>query len=58
MLESGVADKQNNVLKNAPHTGGYVAAENWNHPYSREQGVLPGQMAARIQVLAAGRSHR
>ncbi len=36
-IELGQADKQNNLLKNAPHTGDMLAAEPWNHPYSREQ---------------------
>jgi len=43
MLESGAADKQNNVLKNAPHTADMVASENWNHPYSREQACFPAK---------------
>src|SRR5205807_1460819 len=33
-IESGKMDKQNNPLKNAPHTADMIAAENWNHPYS------------------------
>ena len=40
-IESGKADKQNNLLKNAPHTVDMVAADNWDHPYSREQAAFP-----------------
>jgi glycine dehydrogenase len=40
-IESGKADKQNNLLKNAPHTADMIAADNWNRPYSREQATFP-----------------
>jgi glycine dehydrogenase len=40
-IESGAADKQNNLLKNAPHTADMVAADNWNRPYSRESAAFP-----------------
>ncbi len=42
-VESGQADRQNNLLKNAPHTADMLAAENWTHPYSREQACFPTQ---------------
>jgi glycine dehydrogenase len=38
---SGKADKQNNVLKNAPHTAQQVIADKWDRPYSREQAAYP-----------------
>ncbi len=37
----GKADAKDNVLKNAPHTAGAVASEDWSHPYSREQAAFP-----------------
>jgi glycine dehydrogenase len=37
----GKADRQNNVLKNAPHTAAAVSADEWPHPYSRHQGAYP-----------------
>ena len=40
-IESGVADKQNNLLKNAPHTADMVAADNWDRPYPRESAAFP-----------------
>jgi glycine dehydrogenase len=40
-IESGTADKQNNLLKNAPHTADMIASDNWNRPYSRESAAFP-----------------
>jgi glycine dehydrogenase len=40
-IERGVADRENNVLKNAPHTADIVASDNWNFPYSREKAAFP-----------------
>ncbi len=39
-IEDGLADKENNVLKNAPHTISDVLGE-WNHPYSRSKATQP-----------------
>lgn len=38
---SGVADKTDNVLKNAPHTQFVVTDDHWSHPYSRHQAAYP-----------------
>jgi glycine dehydrogenase len=40
-IESGEADKENNVIKNAPHTMDVVCADQWNRPYSRQQAAFP-----------------
>jgi glycine dehydrogenase len=40
-IETGTADKQNNVLKGAPHTADMIASDNWSKPYSREQAAFP-----------------
>jgi len=40
-VESGAADGQNNVLKNAPHTADVVTADHWDRPYPREQAAYP-----------------
>lgn len=40
-IEDGLADKSNNVLKNAPHTQSVVLVGEWNRPYSREKAVFP-----------------
>jgi glycine dehydrogenase len=33
--------RDNNALKNAPHTAAVVTATDWKHPYSREQAAFP-----------------
>ena len=40
-IESGVSDKSDNVLKNAPHTATMVLSDSWGHAYSREKAVYP-----------------
>ena len=35
------ADKEDNVLKNAPHTALEVAGDEWNHKYSRSEAAYP-----------------
>lgn len=40
-VELGVADKHNNVLKNAPHSLKALLSEEWNKPYSREKAAFP-----------------
>ena len=40
-IESGQSDKQNNLLKNAPHTAEQIAKTEWTLPYSRERAVFP-----------------
>jgi glycine dehydrogenase len=40
---NGTADKQNNVLKNAPHTARQATADEWKRPYSREKAVYPAK---------------
>ncbi len=39
-VENGSLDKDDNPLKNAPHTAAELAGE-WTHSYSREQAVYP-----------------
>lgn len=38
---TGKADKEDNVLKNAPHTAKSALTSNWKHSYSREKAVYP-----------------
>lgn len=40
-IEDGKADRQDNVLKNAPHTVHEIARDDWSHPYTREQAAFP-----------------
>jgi len=44
-VEMGVADREDNVLKNAPHTAAMVTADEWRHPYSRERAAYPAMWA-------------
>jgi len=37
----GKVDRENNPLKNAPHTARQIASEKWDRPYSREQAAFP-----------------
>ncbi|WP_028297305.1 aminomethyl-transferring glycine dehydrogenase [Olivibacter sitiensis] len=40
-VADGVADKENNVLKNAPHTVDVISSDSWDRPYSRQQAAFP-----------------
>jgi len=40
-VEEGKADKQQNVLKNAPHTQFVITADKWAFAYSRQQAAYP-----------------
>ena len=40
-IESGAADRKDNVLKNAPHTLERVTADEWSHAYTRERAGFP-----------------
>jgi glycine dehydrogenase len=40
-VRTGKADRENNVLKNAPHTAAVVASDEWNHPYRRGKAAFP-----------------
>lgn len=38
---TGDSDKENNPLKNAPHTSKIVISDHWDYPYSREKAAFP-----------------
>ncbi len=40
-IASGKQDRENNLLKNAPHTARQIASDKWDRPYSREQAAFP-----------------
>ncbi len=40
-IESGEADKVDNVLKNAPHPDYKVVSDEWSHSYGREKAAFP-----------------
>ena len=40
-IEEGRADKTDNALKNSPHTQAVICANEWSHPYTREEAAFP-----------------
>ncbi|HZI64732.1 MAG TPA: aminomethyl-transferring glycine dehydrogenase, partial [Thermoanaerobaculia bacterium] len=40
-IAEGALPRADNPLKNAPHTAAAVTAEEWSHPYTREQAAFP-----------------
>ena len=40
-VEEGKADKENNVLKHAPHTVSIITDDEWTRPYSRQKAAFP-----------------
>ncbi|VFR35945.1 Glycine dehydrogenase [decarboxylating] (glycine cleavage system P protein) [plant metagenome] len=40
-VERGERDREDNVLKNAPHTAQVLLAEDWHHAYPRQQAAYP-----------------
>jgi glycine dehydrogenase len=44
-VDEGRADRADNVLKNAPHTAAAVTADEWRHPYRREEAAYPSGVA-------------
>lgn len=40
-IAAGRADRNDNLLKNAPHTAAELVADTWTHPYSREAAAYP-----------------
>ena len=52
-IESGEADRQDNVLKNAPHPMSRVTASAWTHPYTRERAAFPAPWTAEFKFWPA-----
>jgi len=42
-IESGQADRQNNLLKHAPHTAEVLTADSWDRPYARARAAYPAR---------------
>jgi glycine dehydrogenase len=40
-VEAGEADREDNVLKNAPHTALVIGGDSWTHAYSRQKAAWP-----------------
>jgi glycine dehydrogenase len=45
-VEKGLSDRQNNPLKNAPHTAAVVTGNEWDKPYTRQKAAFPLQYVA------------
>ena len=51
-IETGTADPQDNVLKNAPHTVEMVTQSDWCHPYFARKSSVSQTVGTGYQVLA------
>jgi len=40
-VEMELADRENNVLRNAPHTAEHLCDDTWKHPYGRQKAAYP-----------------
>jgi glycine dehydrogenase len=40
-IEAGAMERDDNVVRNAPHTADMVIADAWDRPYSRERAAFP-----------------
>ena len=40
-IKEGIADRDDNVLKNSPHTARVLISDNWSHGYGREKAGYP-----------------
>ena len=49
-IEEGRADRENNLLTNAPHTLEQVIADGWDRPYPRERAAYPSR-AVRVHKV-------
>ena len=52
-VETGAADRQDNPLRNAPHTATMVCADQWAHRYSRELAAFPTPALRRTKYWPA-----
>lgn len=51
-IESGHADRVDNVIKHAPHTALMVTADEWNFPYSRQKAAFPVEFTEQDKYFA------
>ena len=49
-IEEGKADRENNLLTNAPHTLKQVVGDDWNRPYPRERAGFPSTAVRESKV--------
>ena len=51
-IANGEADKENNVLRNAPHPEQVLLSDAWDKPYSREKAAYPLEWVRRSKFFA------
>jgi len=49
-IESGRAERENNLLSHAPHTQEQVIADQWTRPYPRERAAYPSRAVREHKV--------
>ena len=47
-IQSGIFDKTDNPLKNAPHTHVELVSNKWDHKYEREEAAYPSKFLRNI----------
>ena len=52
-IETGTADRENNLLKNAPHTLADLLADAWDRPYARERAAFPSPATREHKIWPA-----
>ncbi len=52
-VETGTADRENNLLKNAPHTLADLLADAWDRPYARERAAFPSPATREHKIWPA-----
>lgn len=52
-IAAGRQPRDNNVIKNAPHTVTVIASDEWDRPYSRQQAVYPDKRLRRNKFWPA-----
>jgi len=52
-LENGIADAEDNLLLNSPHTAKMVVSNEWTHPYTREEAAFPLPYVADAKIWPA-----
>ncbi|MFZ5470643.1 MAG: aminomethyl-transferring glycine dehydrogenase [Myxococcota bacterium] len=48
-IEEGKVSRENNLLKNAPHTADVVTADEWSRPYARSRAAFPTEHTRRYK---------
>ena len=52
-IETGAQPRDNNLLKNAPHTADAVISDTWDRPYSREKAAYPANWTREFKFWPA-----